>query len=263
MVTENDVLPIEKPRKLHFEWVIPAVFRPRRTLEQATDSTQGTWLTPLLILTLLALVVVVVAGPIQQAANANGGQNLPPDFQYWSPEQQSQYRQTLSASSGPFFTYGLPALSALFRVWIGWFLLAAVLHLALTLGGSRTNMTFALNLVGWASLPNAIRSLVQIGGMLATHQIITNPGLAGFAPEGTGFLIRYVGAILPLIDIYLLWMVVLIVVGVRSLAGMSAKKEWGVILITMVIFLLLVALPKFIGAQLGALNTGGNRFFFF
>ncbi len=263
MVTDNDVLPLERPRSFHFEWVLPTFYRPRRILEQAVDTSRGTWITPLLILTILAMVAVLIAGPLRQAASANGAGELPQDFQYWSPDQQSQYMQSRTTSSGPLFTYGLPAVGSLIKVWLGWLILAAVLHLGLTLGGSRGSMTFALNLAGWAMLPTALRYLIQIISMLATHQMISTTGLSGFAPEGVNFLARYVGAMLPFIDIYLFWTVALILIGARQLAGMTAGKAWAAVLISVVLVILLEALPGFIGAQLGTLSTGGNRFFFF
>lgn len=263
MATETEFLPLKRPRAFHFAWVLPLFWRPRRTLSEAADQNRATWITPLIVLTLLALLAVLVAAPIRQAAVANGPQSMPPDFQYWSPEQQQQYIQTLSAQSGPVFVYLFPALSSLIKIWVGWLLLGGVLHLVLTLAGSRSTLTLAFNLAGWASLPLALRSLVQVVSMLFTHQLIASPGLAGFAPAESAGLVSYLVAMLPIIDLYLLWMAALLLVGVRLQSGIGLGKVWGSVLVTLVVVLALQALPGFISGQLGSLSTGGRFFGFF
>ena len=220
-----------------------AAFRPRRTLAKALEGSHGTWLAPLMVLTLLAIVLVLVAGPIKQSAAANGPQELPQDFQYWSPEQQQMYLQSSSQSQGPVFVYVFPAATALLKIWVGWFLLAAVLHLTLTLSGSRSSLTLVLNLVAWASLPIAVRFLVQIGSLLITRQPITHPGLSGFAALGGDALARYIGAILPLIDLYLVWMIGLIIAGLVPLSGMTRTKIWICVLVSLLIVLVLQGWP--------------------
>src|SRR5512133_3560839 len=103
MATELDALPLERPRTFHLEWIGPLFFRPRRTLAKTIEGGHATWLAPLLVLTLLAIMLVLVAGPVKQAAATGGPQELPQDFQYWSPEQQQMYMQSASQSQGPVF----------------------------------------------------------------------------------------------------------------------------------------------------------------
>jgi hypothetical protein len=259
MTTDLDILPIERPRRLRLDWLGPLFWKPRQTLARIQEQGYATWITPLLVLTLLAIVTILVAGPIRQAASA-GPQTLPKDFQYWAPEQQKAYSQSMAAASGATVVYVLPAIGELLKIWIGWFLLGAILHLVLTLTGSRGNMTAALNLAAWAGLPAAVRYAVQIGGMLLTHQAIAHPGLSGFAPQAGSVAAHYLGAVLPFIDIYLIWAIALLLVGLIPSAGISAGKAWMGVLVSVAILLLLEALPGFIGAQLGSLGGGGGSF---
>jgi hypothetical protein len=258
MTTELDVLPIQRPRRLRLDWLGPLFWRPRQTLSRVQEEGHATWLAPLLLLTLLAIVAILIAGPIRQESAAAKPQTPPQDFQYWSPEQQNQYMQSMATASGPTIVYVMPAVSELLKIWLGWFLFAAILHLSLTLAGSRGNMTSALNLVAWAGLPAALRYLVQIGSMLFAHQLVAHPGLSGFAPADGSFIVRYLGAILPFIDIYLVWTVALLLVGLIPTSGISAGKLIVTLLISLAILLFLEALPGFIGAQLGALGGGGG-----
>lgn len=217
----------------------------------------------MLLLTALALTLVIVSGPVL-LSQAQMNNNLPPDFQYYSPEQQQQFAQGVQTQQSAIFIYVFPALGKLAGLWIGWFLLGSVLHLTLTLSGSRSTNRSALNLTAWASLPFALRYLVQIIAILATRQLITQPGLSGFVAADAGRSIALLGALLTFVDIYLIWQIVLLLIGVTPLSGLTRAKAWSAAMISVLILLLLSALPGFIGAQVsnlaGGLTGGANWF---
>ena len=180
--------------------------------------------------------------------------NLPPDFQYYSPEQQAQFQQAMAATSSPVFLYVFPALVALSRVWIGWLLVGGLLHLVMTLLGGRGDTGAAMNLVAWAALPFALRDIVRIIAMLASQQLIASPGLSGFAPASEGFGPLFLVGLLGSVDIYLIWYSLLLVLGVRLGNGISRVKALSaVFLILILIFSAQAALVAFAG-QLGGLT---------
>jgi hypothetical protein len=218
--------------------------------------TQGraVWLTPMLILTVTTLIRVLVAGSITQAAAQSGQVSLPPDFQYYSPQDQAQFMQAAQATQGPVFVYVFPAVTALLGVWVGWLLVGGLLHLVLTLLGGRGDTSTAMNLVAWASLPIAVRDVVRILSMLSTHQLIQNTGLRGFAPAGDGNLALFLASILALIDIYLIWHFLLLVIGVRSGDGFTRGKSIGGVLLTLLLVISLQVLLGFLSAKLGGLT---------
>lgn len=236
-MAETVAPPIERPRRLRLDWVSGVLLRPRQTFEAITAQNRPVWLTPLLILTVTALLVVAVAGPIKQAAAASGEVQLPPDFQWWTPEQQAQFQQAMAATSGPVFLYVFPALMALLRVWFGWLIMGGLLHLVLTLLGGRGDTGMVINVVAWASLPLALRDLVRVGSMLANDRLVNTPGLAGFAPTGEGNGFIFLSALLGLVDIYLIWHAVLLVLGVRAGNGLTKSKVIGGVLATLLLVL--------------------------
>ncbi len=139
------------PRRFHFDWLIPALFRPRSTFAAIGAYSGSAWLTPLLALTLTGLLRVAAAGPIQQSASLSEQQSLPPDFQYYSPEQQAQLQQATQATSGPIFVYVFPAISAVAGVWAGWLVVVGLLHLVLTMLGGRGSTRATMNVAAWAA----------------------------------------------------------------------------------------------------------------
>jgi hypothetical protein len=206
-------------------------------------------------------VRVLVAGSINTAAAQAGQVTLPPDFQYYSPQDQAQFMQAMEATQSPVFMYVFPAVSALLGVWIGWLLVGGLLHLVLTMLGGRGDTMGAMNLVAWSSLPFALRDLVRIVAALATDRVIQAPGLRGFAPAGDSTLIVFLAAFLALVDIYLIWHIILLVIGVRSSDGLSRGKALGGVLLTMLLVIVAQSLLGLLSAKLGGLTIVRPFFF--
>jgi hypothetical protein len=252
---------IERPRALHFEWVLPILYRPRRTFERIIQKDNAVWLAPMLLLTIFALLMVAAGGPIRQAA-AEGQVMLPPDYEYYPPEWQQQYQEGFAARQGLVFIYVYPALGILVQIWIGWFLVGSLLHLGLTMAGSRNSNTAILNLLAWASLPFVFRYIVQAVYLLTTHQVIASPGLSGFLSlQSTGFTL-FIRSLLALIDIYMIWYFVLLLIGILMVAKVSRLKAL-IVTIAISLFLLAVqALPGFLMGTFGGVQTQRPFFFF-
>src|SRR5215212_8035319 len=167
-------------RRLDFPRLQSVLFRPRQVFEEMTSESRPTWLTPMLVLTVTAVLVVIVAGYLKAQAAMMGEISLPQDWQYWSPDMQKNYMQAQQATQGPVFMYVMPLLGSLAGLWVGWLLLAAMLHFGSTLLGGRGSMQSALNIVAWASLPFAVRDIFRVVFMLIAGHAIPSPGLSGF-----------------------------------------------------------------------------------
>lgn len=249
-----------RPRRFYFNW-IPLVFvRPREAFRRIVAERRGVWQAAILLLTLTALLRVLATGYAGQQA-AGAGPELPPDFEFWSPDQQEQYMQAEQLTGGPVFSYALPALQAVAGVWFGWLVVGGVLHLLLTLIGGRTPTITTMNIVAWARLPFAVRDLVRMASALAGDPVRTT-GLAGFAAaDATGGAL-FLSLLLALVDIYLVWQIVLIVIGVRTAdSTLGAARTW--LFTTLGVAGLLLAR---VGISYGLAQVGGGgmiRPFFF
>jgi hypothetical protein len=254
-MNDATALPIQRPRRFRFDWIVPVLRHPRAALKEITGQLEGVWLTPLMLLTLSGLLVVAVAGPIKVTAAQTGGIELPPQAEFWTPEQQAAYFQAQQAASGPVFVYVFPALLSVLGVWLGWLVVAGLLHLVLTLLGGRVTSGSTLNLAAWASLPFVLRDLVQAGFMLYSKQLVPGAGLSGFAPAGEGMLVTAVAEVLKHIDLYGLWYALLLMIGVQGAAGLRGGKAVTAVLLTLAVVLLLLVLPGVIAAQFGDLSN--------
>jgi hypothetical protein len=219
------------------------LFRPRQVFQEVASESRATWLTPMLLLSLTAILVVVVAGYLQSRAAMMGEIPLPPDWEFWTPEMQSNYMQAQQATQGPVFNYVMPLIGSLTGLWVGWLLLAGLLHFGSTLLGGRGSMQSALNIVAWASLPFAVRDLLRIIFILAVGHAIVSPGLSGFTTT-PGFIAQ----LLARLDIFMIWHVILLIIGFALTDGLPRGKAVTAVLVVMLLVL-------FAQAGLGALTS--------
>ena len=243
-------IPLEKQpsRRFDFPRLLPVLTRPRRVFAEMASEARGTWLTPMLVLTVTALLVVLVSGFLKTRAAMLGEVAMPPDWQYWTPEMQNNYMQAQQATQGKTFMYIIPLVGAWTGLWLGWVLVAGLLHLGSTLLGGRGTMQGALNVVAWASLPFAIRDLLKVIYMFAAGHAIGSPGLSGFATSA-GFLPQ----LLSRVDLFVIWYIILLIIGIAVFDGLSRGKA-------VVDVLVVILLVLFAQAGLGTLvsNMGGQ-----
>ena len=231
-------------RRFDFSRMLTTLLHPRQAFAEMASGSHAVWLTPMLILSLTASLAVIVAGYLKSRAALMGEIALPPDWQYWTPEMQNNYMQAQQATQGSVFTYVIPLVGSLATLWLGWLVLAGLLHLGSTLLGGRGSMQSALNIVALASLPFALRDILRMVFMLSAGHVIASPGLSGFA-VGAGFLSQF----LARTDVFLIWSAILLVIGFRVADGLPRSKALAGVVIVMLIVLLAQA-------GLGALSSG-------
>jgi Yip1 domain len=252
-MTENATIS-EPVKRFRFDWLTGVIFHPGRTFEQISAQTKSSWLVPILLLTITTIARVLVAGHLRQGIMLNAGPTLPPNFEYYSPEQQAQFMQAAQATSGPVFVYVFPLIVALLGIWIGWLLVGALLHLVVTLMGGRGDTGYSINLVAWASIPFAILDIIRTVTMLVTKQLIESPGLVGFAPASVDGSITYLASLLSLVNIFLIWHIILLIIGVRKGNGLSLGKASGGVIVTVGLVIAVQALISFLVGKLGGLT---------
>ena len=260
METELDTSVKNRKSPWLFNWIPAILIRPRATIQMINKEQKHIWLTPLVVLSMLVILVVVIAAPIRRNA-IQMGLTTPPDFQYYSADQQAQFYNAQATQTSPLFMYVFPILFSLVAIWLSWFILGSVLHLALTLSGSRALSIKSYNMVGWSMVPLGVRSTVQIIAMIITRSTINGAGLSGLvSAEATG-VTAYLAALLGLIDIFFIWHIVLLIMGTRDYSGLARKKALSATLISLFIFMIIFALPGFLQSILSTLSF--TRYYFF
>lgn len=244
----------------NFQWFPAVLFRPRKTTAQIATHDKPAWLAPLLVLSLLVVLLTLIAAPIRKQT-IQMGSNLPPDFQYYTPEMQAQFMKAQESQTSPLFLYLFPILSGVAGIWVSWFLMSSILHLLITLSGSRAASLRSYNLVSWSFVPFILRYLVQLFALLFSKSLVQNPGLSGLMAADAGGFLAFLRVLLGLIDLYFIFQVILLFLGVVPLSGLSKSKAYTATLIMLILVLVLRALPGFLSSILGGLSV--TRPFFF
>ena len=249
------------PARFHFGWIPDLLFHPRQLFSRLTEHTRSTWLTPLLFLMITALLLVFVQGNLDKQAALQGTVELPPDYQWYTPEQQAQYMQSIEARQGPVFLYLIPGIAAAAGVWLGWLIVSGLLHLLLTLLGGRGDTATALNVVAWASLPLGLRDLVRLFYLLATQKAIISEGLSGLVNAAQSNASLFLASLLGLVDIYLIWFLLLTNLGANLATRLPTGKAFAAASISILDVLILQALILFGVSALSSLSVVRPFFF--
>ena len=253
--------PPRAPARFYFGWIPDIFFHPRQMFANLAGQTRSTWLTPLLFLMVTALLLVFARGSLEKQAALSGNVELPPDYQWYTPEQQAQYMQSVEARQGPVFLYLIPGLVAVAGVWLGWLIVSGLLHLLLTLLGGRGDTAQALNVVAWASLPLGLRDLVRLFYLLATDQMLTSTGLSGFVDAAQGNASLFLSNLLGLVDVYLIWFILLATLGAKLATRLPTGKAFAAACTSILGVTLLQALVNFGTAALSSLSVVRPFFF--
>lgn len=239
-------------RALNLRWIPPLLVRPKRTLANLLSWETPAWATPLILISLAAILLPIAAGPATRELAIANQPPLPPDFQYYSQQQQEQFMHAIAVATGPLYIYVLPAALALARVWIGWLVSGFGLYLALTFLGGRLSSRSLLSLAAWAGLPYALRELVRTGYVLGTGNLIQHAGLSGLVISADPTFWQLV---LQYVDLYWFWHIALLLIGLRSQKDTPAWKSWVTVLAVQLIALGLQAVPQLLASQLSSLNV--------
>jgi hypothetical protein len=236
------------------DWVLPALVRPKSTFEKILNDSLANWTTPIVIIIVATLLQVTLGGMLSEDASASGQISLPTSFQYYTPEQQAQMQEAMSVSNGPVFTYVFPIILAIGKIWLGWLFVGAGLHLLRTLMGGRGTSRSIMNVAAWTGLPFAVREIVRSSYLLLSQDLIRYPGLSGFAPMEVGTFNLFIAELLKQVDIYWIWHVGLLILGVRLYKDLAPAKAVVSVLLIQAIAIGFQTLPRLLAAQLSNLT---------
>jgi hypothetical protein len=235
------------------------VAEPRSTLRAIGQQPRHRWLLPfILMLAGIACLSLVTMTFTPQAAAGRGYMQGPPGAaapgqeQATRPSGQMEGRPPSTIFTDPVLRQVIPATARLLGGLLGWVLFAGVLYVTgLVVGGGATyGQVFAV--VSWSWIPYILRDFFQAGYIFATGRLIRLPGLAFLAATGDAADLLYLA--LAQVDIFLLWHLLLIGLGVAVLN----RFGWGKTLFVVLVYLLIVVGLALVPALIRPLIPGGS-----
>jgi len=260
-MSNSGIDPVKKEKRLQLSLIPTFILHPKTGFSKITELPRSSWLTPILVTSLAVILCVIATGWLKQQTALTGEPTLPPDFDYFTPEQQAQYFQAAQTTQSATFVYFLPVVGSLVGIWLGWLLLGGILHLSTTLFGGRGDTAISMNLVAWSYLPFAIRNVIRLVYIVLSRRLIESPGLSGFIPSTDTNVSIVLATLLNFIDIYLIWHIILLVVGTKITMGLSTAKSVGSVLITIFFIIGFQTAAQYLITKISSLSI--TRPFFF
>ena len=233
------------------------IIRPRATFQKLRDAERGYWWLVLVVALALTIVYSLIAQPYTQemARRQVDAQfeELYGDLNDLSDMEQQIYNQQVAMLDSPFL-FVVQLIAPIFLIPLGYLIMAAVLHLASAVLGGRAEFRQTFRMAVWTTVPSLIRTLIGILVVAISGRLMAPGMTAGLGPNGaTEQTVLY--AFLSGIDIFALWSLVLIAIGVAQTAQISAGKSVIVTAVWWVISLVPVGMT-WIGQALTSSMTG-------
>jgi hypothetical protein len=236
------------------------LIHPRATFKNLKETKNGYWWL-IFALTIIGVILYTVisasitarafqsfvppAGAAASATNAAGAAGA----------AGTTTRQFTQASS--LITYGVPLISAIVMILLGYGLRSLVAFGAsLVLGGHSTfKQTFRMAV--WTTIPAFFRYVVQSVAVASTSGRIIS-GLSGVMTTIEARSLPFLNTLLGQVDIYSVWSMILLGIGITVTTKLSKGKSLVAVLIYIAVAVLGLLIFYEISTALGGL-TGGQR----
>ncbi len=191
----------------------------------------------LIVFVCLALLLAVTAPYTVELAR----RQMQPQLASMSAEQAKAVDTFTSLP----FILGSGLVTGLLALVIGVVAQAAVLYFGALITGGEVNFGQVFTMSAWTRLPSAVGDLVQAGFTWAAGRAIQYPGLStlvatgDLTKDGRNPLVGLLGGI----DLFWLWHLLLVVVGLSVVARFGRVKSTALTLIYAALSLALVVLP--------------------
>ncbi len=268
MILEEPMEEREPVPALRF--VLDVIVRPARAFTALAERGSRGWILIGLFVLIFSLTTIWVAAPIMQEKLVKSLQTVPqvqmegvPRSKATPPAPPTPPPEVTQVVANPLFTVVIPSVSAFIGVILSWLLWAGVLHLLAVFLGGRSNFKTMFAAVVSASFPDGIRGLFQTIYILATHNIIQNPGLSGLVPlqperselNPMAMMQVPIGRILlhnflARVDIFLVWRLFLLGLAVWATAQLSKRRAYLLVIGVWLLFTLLTLAPALISYTL-------------
>lgn len=257
--------PITTEKKSPLKLLAGVLLRPRATFAHLRENQPRSWIVPAILIIVCTLLPVF-------ASNSAAQQTIDPGMNMGMQEEPiAVYKGEVIVEGGggpiseaPTQPAALSILKiggALVSLPLTWLLWGGALYLASVFLGRSSGFAPMFRLTVWTWIPYAVRGLLQAIFIWVTGQVINNKGFAGYildsnAPQlitpGPGKLA--LAGILGRVDLFLIWNLVLLIVGLMAFTKLPRRKALVAVLVIWTVFALLSIVPAILGGMFGSIT---------
>jgi len=190
------------------------LFRPSKIFKKIKENPK--WVLPAIIIILSAVFLVVASRPAQinmaLTQLKHSSQKVPPGY----------YAQAKKSIQSPIMTI-VGAVSIAFATAVSLMIAVAFFHFLSSAWGGAADFISGLAVVAFAWSPLVVKNILAGLVSLLSGKLIA-PGLAALLPKTA--MITPLGAFLGSIDLFILWSLILLAVGINKVYQLSKSKAY-------------------------------------
>ncbi len=216
---------METERRNVFSLLIGIIDQPYRTLRYISIHPRWLWLIPAILLIAGLALEVAISAPLTAELSAQ-------EMQRMSLQMTEEQREMMTNMASPTMIAVSGIAFGAITMIIAWLFRSAVLHFATVTVGSDGKFSAMFSVVLWTQLPFFLGNLTRVAYVLINNRLVAHNGLSFLATTGDRIAnarnLLYI--FLARIDLFLLWHLFLLVMGVAAVTHFSRRKSTGVVL---------------------------------
>jgi hypothetical protein len=273
--------------KVDYKRITQIIFHPRAVfVELETENKKAEWMTPLIVVCAILLLSSLLSVTSSTTASTTGAANSSSSASSFSTggmggmggmpgggpggmgmqttattESNGTSEDAATASndsSSTFLVKVLTMLGTIAGFLLTWLILGSLVNLFSITFGGQANTHMAMVFAAWSTIPIGVRGLMQLMYALATATSIKAVGLSGFISTTDTTWAIILEKLLAQIDIYLIWQVILLVIGISVMTKLNHRKPFLIALCSIVIILIIKSLLGLGLEKLSSLNVSSS-----
>jgi hypothetical protein len=225
--------------------LVSIIDRPAVTMSYVGEKPGWAWLTPALLVLVGLVVFSVVTAPYTSELALRQAQQQVASL---PPQQAEQAAAQMERFTSPPVIAAFSIVGGLITLAVIWLLAAIVLYFLGLVAGGEANFTQSFAILSWSWLPYFLRNLVLAAYVAYRGQMI-NLGLSFLVATGDQAedAANWLYVLLSQFDLFYLWHLVLVIVGLAAVGRLSKTKATIVGLIYLALSTALTLVPVFAG----------------
>jgi hypothetical protein len=227
-----------------WQLLVSIIDRPAATMSYVGKKPGWAWVTPAFLVLVGLVVFSVVTAPLTSELALRQVQE---QMASMPPQQAEQMANQIERFTSPPVVAGFSIVGGLITLAVIWLVWAGVLYFLGLVAGGEASFTQSFALLAWSWLPYFLRHLNLAAYVAYSGQLI-NQGLSFLVATGdqTKDAANWLYVLLSQFDLFYLWHLVLVVVGLAAIGRFSKTKATIVGLIYLAVTTALSLVPVFV-----------------
>jgi hypothetical protein len=228
-----------------WQLLVSIIDRPAVTMSYVGKKPGWAWVMPALLVLVGLVVFSVVTAPLTSELARRQAQQQMASL---PPQQAEQAAAQVERFTSPSMMAAFSIIGGLVALAVTWLLGAGVLYFLGLVAGGEANFAQSFAILAWSWPPYALRNLVLAAYVAYSGQLISQ-GLSFLVATGdqTKDTANWLYSLLSQIDLFYLWHLILVIVGLAAVGRLSKTKATIVGLIYLAATTTLSLVPVFIG----------------